>query len=64
MPKFYALADAFLITMVDNPVVNQTLPAKFQSYIASKRPILDAINGEIRNVIESAQCALSQAVII
>ncbi len=58
MPKFYALADAFLITMVDNPVMNQTLPAKVQSYMAAKRPILGAINGEVRNVIETAQCGL------
>lgn len=58
MPKYYAIADAFLITMVDNPVVNQTLPAKVQSYMAAKRPILGAINGEVRNVVEDAQCGL------
>ena len=58
MPSFYQLADAFLITMVDNPVVNQTLPAKIQSYMLAKRPIIGAINGEVRNVIEEAQCGL------
>lgn len=58
MPKFYALADAFLITMVDNPVVNNTLPAKIQSYMAAKRPIIGAINGEVKRVIETAQCGL------
>lgn len=58
MPRFYQMADAFLITMVDNPVVNQTLPAKIQSYMLAKRPIIGAINGEVRNVIEEAQCGL------
>lgn len=58
MPEFYSIADVFLITMVDNPVVNQTLPAKLQSYMAANKPIIGAINGEVRNVIESAKCGL------
>ena len=29
MPQYYALADCFIITMVNNEVVNSTLPAKF-----------------------------------
>ena len=33
MKEYYELADAFLITMVDNEVVNSTLPAKVQSYM-------------------------------
>lgn len=58
MPKYFQLADVFLITMIDNPVVNQTLPAKIQSYMLASRPILGAINGEVRNVIEDANCGL------
>ena len=33
MSKFYKMADVFLITMVDNEVVNSTLPANVQSYM-------------------------------
>ena len=58
MPKYYSLADAFLITMVDNEVVNSTLPAKVQSYMLAKRPIIGAINGEVKDVIEDAKCGL------
>ena len=58
MPKYYALADAFLITMVDNEVVNSTLPAKVQSYMLAKRPIVGAINGEVKTVIKEAKCGL------
>ncbi len=58
MPKFYELADAFLITMVDNEVVNSTLPAKIQSYMISGKPIIGAINGEVKDVIEDAKCGL------
>ena len=58
MPKFYNLADAFLITMVDNEVVNSTLPAKVQSYMLAGKPIIGAINGEVKDVIKEAKCGL------
>ena len=58
MPKFYKLADAFLITMVNNEVVNNTLPAKVQSYMAAGKPIIGAISGEVKDVIETAKCGL------
>ncbi|MFI3307181.1 MAG: glycosyltransferase family 4 protein [Mycoplasmatota bacterium] len=59
MPDFYKLADAFLITMVDNEVVNNTLPAKVQSYMVAKRPIIGAISGEVSDVIKEANCGLT-----
>lgn len=58
MPKFYKKADAFLITMVNNEVVNSTLPAKVQSYMIAGKPILGAISGEVKQVIEEANCGL------
>lgn len=58
MKKYYELADAFLITMVDNEVVNSTLPAKVQSYMLAGKPIIGAISGEVKNVIEEAECGL------
>lgn len=58
MRQYYELADAFLITMVDNEVVNSTLPAKVQSYMAAGKPILGAISGEAERVIKEANCGL------
>lgn len=58
MPEFYKKADAFLITMEDNEVVNNTLPAKIQSYMVAGRPIFGAINGEVKLVVEDAKCGL------
>lgn len=58
MKKYYELADAFLITMVDNEVVNSTLPAKVQSYMLAGKPIIGAISGEVKNVIKEADCGL------
>lgn len=56
--KLYELADAFIITMVDNEVVNNTLPAKIQSYMLAGKPIFGAINGEVKKVVKSANCGL------
>lgn len=58
MPEFYSLADAFLITMADNEVVNQTLPAKLQSYMLAGKPIIGAINGEVKTVVKEADCGV------
>lgn len=58
MPKYYELADAFIITMVNNEVVNSTLPAKIQSYMLAGKPIYGAVSGEVKLVIEEAKCGL------
>lgn len=58
MSTYYALADCFLITMVDNEVVNSTLPAKVQSYMLAGKPIIGAISGEVKSVIQEAKCGL------
>lgn len=58
MPNFYKIADAFLITMINNEVVNNTLPAKVQSYMVAGKPIIGAISGEVKKVIEDADCGL------
>ena len=56
MPEFYAKADAMLITLTADPVLSLTLPGKIQSYMAVGRPIIGAIDGETKTVIEEAQC--------
>lgn len=56
MPEFYAKADAMLITLAADPVLSLTLPGKVQSYMAVGKPIIGAINGETKSIIEEAQC--------
>ncbi len=55
MPRYYAMADAMLITLTDDPVVSLTLPGKVQTYMAAGKPIVGAINGETALVLENAQ---------
>ena len=56
MPKYYAMADAMLVTMQKDPVLSMTLPGKVQTYMAAGKPIIGAIDGETKLVIEEAQC--------
>lgn len=56
MPKYYASADAMLVTLTADPFVGLTLPNKVQSYMAAGKPILAAANGEIPQVLQKAAC--------
>lgn len=56
MPSFYEKADAMLITLQADPVLSMTLPGKVQSYMAVGKPIIGAIDGETKKVIEDAKC--------
>ena len=62
MPAFYAMADAMLITMKDDPVLSATLPGKVQTYMAAGKPVVGAIGGETARVVnEEAQCGMCGA---
>lgn len=58
MPKFYAMADAMLVTMQKDPILSLTLPGKVQTYMAAGKPIIGAIDGETSLVIEDAGCGI------
>lgn len=56
MPSFYKKADVLLITLRGNNEVGNTMPGKLQMYMTTGKPILGAINGAAKEVIEEAQC--------
>lgn len=58
MTKFYNMADAFLITLKNDPELSYTLPGKVQTYMAAGKPIIGAINGETEIVINESKCGL------
>ncbi|MBO4979385.1 MAG: glycosyltransferase family 4 protein [Clostridia bacterium] len=58
MPRYYAMADAMLVTMKKDPVISLTLPGKVQSYMAAEKPIIGAIDGETAKVISDSACGL------
>ena len=56
MPRYYAMADAMLMTMGKDPFLSMTLPGKIQSYMAAGKPIIGAADGETAAVIREAEC--------
>lgn len=58
MPKYYDMADAFLVTLKKDPFISYTLPGKIQSYMAAGKPILAAIDGEAYETIRASGCGL------
>ncbi len=56
MPKYYRMADAMLITLINDDILSTTLPGKVQTYMSAAKPIIAAANGEIATVISEANC--------
>ena len=56
MPRYYAHADAMLVTLMDDPFISLTLPGKVQTYMAAGKPIIASAVGETPLVIDEAKC--------
>jgi glycosyltransferase involved in cell wall biosynthesis len=59
MPLFFAKADVMLVSLSDSPLFNLYAPAKISSYMAASKPIVACLNGEGRDVVNSADCGWS-----
>jgi glycosyltransferase involved in cell wall biosynthesis len=53
MPRLYALADALLVHLKDDPLFRITIPHKTLAYLGSGKPILAAVAGDVANLVES-----------
>jgi colanic acid biosynthesis glycosyl transferase WcaI len=58
MPQLFSLADACLVTLRRDPVFALTVPGKIQSYLASGKPIVAALEGSAREMIEDAKAGI------
>ena len=58
IPQLLSKADAAFFSFMDNPLFEMTIPAKLQSYMAYGMPIIAAVSGESKELIESAECGL------
>lgn len=56
MPSFFNKADIMLISLKNDPILNITLPAKIQAYMASSKPIIGMMNGDGAYTIQQAKC--------
>lgn len=58
MPTYYAASEAMLVTFAKSPMGVYTLPRKVQSYLAAGKPVLAALEGETKRVIQEAHCGM------
>ena len=56
MPRYFALADALLVTLKREEIFSLTVPGKVQSYLACGRPVVAALDGEGARIVEEARC--------
>ena len=51
MPKWFEGSDVLIISLIDEPIFSLTIPAKFQAYLASGKPIYCVMKGEVADLI-------------
>jgi glycosyltransferase involved in cell wall biosynthesis len=59
MPRWFAAADAMLVTLRSEPIFAYTIPSKVQSYMACGKPIIAALDGEGARVIREAAAGIA-----
>lgn len=52
-------ADVLLVHLKADPLFKITIPSKTQAYMAAGKPILMAVEGEAKNLIQAANCGLT-----
>jgi glycosyltransferase involved in cell wall biosynthesis len=52
MVRYYMASDFLIVSLIDKPIFNVTVPAKIQTYIATKKPILAIINGDTADIVK------------
>lgn len=49
-------SDAMLVSLIGDSIVSRTIPGKVQSYMAAGKPIIGAISGDAKIIVEEANC--------
>jgi len=52
MVRFYKASDFLIVSLINEPIFSVTVPAKTQTYIAAKKPILAIINGDVSDIVK------------
>jgi glycosyltransferase involved in cell wall biosynthesis len=54
MPRYFALADALLITLRRDVLYSMVVPSKLQSYMACAKPVVAALDGEAARIVRQS----------
>jgi glycosyltransferase involved in cell wall biosynthesis len=59
MASYYKASNFLIISLIDEPIFSVTVPAKTQTYIAAKKPILAIINGDVADIVNDNNLGIS-----
>ena len=59
MPAIFAAASVLLLSLKDDPALSVTIPSKLQSYLSAEKPIIVSANGEVAQLVITANAGLS-----
>ena len=59
MPRYFALADALLVTLKKEEIFKLTIPSKIQAYLACAKPIIVSLEGEGARIVEESGAGFS-----
>ena len=58
MAGYYKASDFLIVSLIDKSIFSVTVPAKTQTYIAAKKPILAIINGDTADIVKDNNLGL------
>ena len=61
MSRLYALADALLVHLKDDPLFRITIPHKILAYLGSGKPILAAVSGDVSDLVSATGAGVACA---
>ena len=61
IPEYMCIADALIGCLSKNELQDFYIPAKIMSYFAAGKPILLAMDGEVRDIVKEADCGYTCA---
>ena len=51
MSMYYKGSEVLIVSLVDKPIFELTIPSKLQTYIAAQKPIFSVVNGDVSNIV-------------
>jgi glycosyltransferase involved in cell wall biosynthesis len=58
MPGIFKRASVLLVSLIGDPILNQTVPAKLQSYLGAGKPIIASLDGDGARIVLEAGAGL------
>ena len=59
VPAYYNAADAVLLGLRDEFIFSLTIPGKLQGYMATGKPVLSYVDGEVYRIINSSESGIA-----